>query len=204
MKVKSLVALVLGLFIFSSCNSSDDREEDIATAGEIKTHHFLDARSYTNWIYFSFSKNEIVTVTDAQTDKNWDIAFHRGDVKLNGGKSGKGSGEAINTNKIEWNAVTSAPTSGYVKDEIGKITTAFTGTGITEEDQPFSQILTTWLTVDTSSPPPKYTVHNYVYVVKSASGKYVKLQIYDNKSATNTAGYVSFKYQYNAEGGAAF
>lgn len=204
MKVKSLVALVLGLFIFSSCNSSDDSEEDIATAGEIKTYQVLDARSYTNWVYFSFSKNEIVTVTDVQADKNWDIAFHRGDVKLNGGKSGKGSGEAINTNKIEWNAVTSAPTSGYVKDEIRKITTAFTGTGITEEDQPFSQILTTWLTVDTSSPPPKYTVHNYVYVVKSASGKYVKLQIYDNKSATNTAGYVSFKYQYNAEGGAAF
>ena len=45
MNVKSLVALVLGLFIFSSCNSSDDSEEDIATAGEIKTHQFLDARS---------------------------------------------------------------------------------------------------------------------------------------------------------------
>lgn len=73
MKVKSLVALVLGLFIFSSCNSSDDSEEDIATAGEIKTYQVLDARSYTNWVYFSFSKNEIVTVTDVQADKNWDI-----------------------------------------------------------------------------------------------------------------------------------
>ena len=82
MKVKSLVALVLGLFIFSSCNSSDDSEEDIATAGEIKTYQVLDARSYTNWVYFSFSKNEIVTVTDVQADKNWDIAFHRGDVKF--------------------------------------------------------------------------------------------------------------------------
>lgn len=73
MKVKSLVALVLGLFIFSSFNSSD---EDIATAGEIKTHQFLDARSYTNWVYFSFSKNEIVTVTDVQADKNWDIIVY--------------------------------------------------------------------------------------------------------------------------------
>lgn len=204
MKSKSFFALLLGLLIFSSCSNIDDREEDVATTGEIKTHQFLDARSYTNWIYFSFSKNEIVTIADPQNDNNWDIAFHRGDVKLNGGKSGKASGEGINTNKTEWNAVASAPTSGYVKDDIGKITTAFTGTGIIEEDQPFSQILTTWLTVDISNPPPKYTVHNYVYVVRSASGKYVKLQIYDNKSATNAAGYVSFKYQYSAEGSGAF
>lgn len=203
MKLKSIFALLIGLLIFSSC-SSDNREEDVATAGEIKKYEFLDARSYTDWVYFSFSKGEIVVVTDYKNDTNWDIAFHRGDVRLNGGKSGKGSGEGINTNKTEWNAVTSAPTSGYVKDEIGKITTAFTGTGITEEDQPFSQTLTTWLTVDTSSPPPKYTVHNYVYVIKAANGKFVKLQLYDNKNATNVAGHVSFKYQYNAEGGSAF
>lgn len=204
MKSKSLVALVMGLLIFTSCSDSKDRDDDVATAGEIKTHQFLDARSYANWVYFSFSRNEIVAVDDAQNDANWDIAFHRGDVKLNGGKSGKGSSEAINTAKTEWNAVTSAPTSGYAKDEIGTITTAFTGAGVTEEDQPFSQIVSTWLTVDTSTPPPKYTVHNYVYVLRSASGKYVKLQLYDNKSATNAAGYVSFKYQYNAGGGSAF
>ncbi len=203
MKTKSIIALVIGLFVFSSC-SSNDREEDIATVGEIKKYEFLDAKSYSKWVYFSFSKGAIVNVTDDQNDSNWDIAFHRGDVRLNGGLSGKGSGEAINTNKTEWNAVTSAPTSGYVTDKIGKITTSFTGSGITEEDQPFSQTMSSWLTVDISNPPPKYTVNNYIYVLKTANGKFVKMQIYDHKNATNATGYVSFKYQYNAEGGSAF
>ena len=203
MKTKSIIALVIGLFVFSSC-SSNDREEDIATVGEIKKYEYLDAKSYSKWVYFSFSKGAIVNVTDDQNDSNWDIAFHRGDVRLNGGLSGKGSGEAINTNKTEWNAVTSAPTSGYVTDKIGKITTSFTGSGITEEDQPFSQTMSSWLTVDISNPPPKYTVNNYIYVLKTANGKFVKMQIYDHKNATNATGYVSFKYQYNAEGGSAF
>lgn len=100
MKLKSIFTLLIGFLIFSSC-SSNDREEDVATAGEIEKYEFLDARSYTDWVYFSFSKGEIVTVTDYQNDINWDIAFHRGDVRLNGGKSGKGSGEGINTNKTE-------------------------------------------------------------------------------------------------------
>ena len=90
--------------------------------------------------------------------------------------------------------------SGYVKDETGKITTAFTGTGIEEEEQPFSQTLTTWLTIDTSNPPPKYTYNNWIYVIKTASGKYVKLQIYDYKDAKNNGAYISFKYQYNESG----
>lgn len=204
MKIKTLIfALLTGLFTLNSC-SDDDTQEDASTAGEIKTYEFLDARSYTDWVYFSFSKGEIVTVTDYQNDTSWDIAFHRGDVRLNGGASGIGEAEAINTNKTEWNDITAAPTSGYTADEIGTITTAFTGSGIETEEQPFSQTLATWLTIDVSNPPPVYVVHNYIYVVKSASGKYVKLQLYDNKNETNAAGYVSFKYQHNTEGGTNF
>lgn len=106
----------------------------------------------------------------------------------------------VNTNQKDWSAVTQAPTSGYQQDQIGEITTAFTGSGITTENQPFSQTLSGWLSVDTSNPPPKYTVNGWIYVLKSADGKYVKLLIYDNKNEKNSAGYVSFKYQYNESG----
>jgi hypothetical protein len=42
-------------------------------------------------------------------------------------------------------------------------------------------------------------------VVKAADGNYVKLWIYDNKDERDEkAGYVSFQYQYNADGGTGF
>lgn len=193
--------MLLSILFLAACDK-DDKEP--ALPGEVKDVKFEDVRSYTDWKYFSFSKGEFVTVADYQNDLTWDIAFHRGDVRLNGGASGKGKGEAINTQQTNWNTVTEAPASGYIKDQVGKITTAFTGDGITEEYQPFSQTVTTWLTVDTSNPPPKYTVHNWIYVVKAADGNYVKLWLYDNKDEKNAAGYVSFRYQYNASGSTKF
>lgn len=200
MKKISFLVLLSVLFI-TAC---DKDEKETALPGDVKDIQFIDAKSYTDWVYFSFSKGKVVTVTDYKNDLTWDIAFHRGDVRLNGGESGIGKGEAFNTQKTSWTDVTEAPTSGYIKDQIGKITTAYIGNGITEEDQPFSQTVTTWLTVDTSTPPPVYTVHNYIYVVKDADGDYVKLWLYDNKNERTDAGYVSFRYQYSASGSTNF
>ena len=189
--------LLAGMVLFTSC---EEKEKETLLSGDVKVAEYIDATSYTDWAYFSFEKGEVVEVSDYSNDLSWDIAFHRGDIRLNGGASGKGAGEAINTNQTDWNAITEAPKSGYIKDEVGKITSAFTGTGITEEDQPFSQTLATWLTIDTSNPPPKYTYHEWVYVIKSASGKYVKLQVYDYKDAKNAGAYISFRYQCNTSG----
>ena len=172
--------MMLTIAMMVSCE-----KDEPALPGEVKTVNFIDVSSYTDWHYFSFSKGEFVTVSDYANDLTWDIAFHRGDVRLNGGASGKGQAEALNTNKTEWSAVAEAPTTGYIKDQVGKITIAFLGSSVTEVDQPFSQTLTTWLTVDTSTPPPKYTIHNHIYVLKAADGNYVKLWIKDNKDATN-------------------
>lgn len=187
--------------LLCACNKPGEGGND---GDATKDYKFLDATSYTDWVYFSFEKGAIVEISAPQTDLSWDIAFHRGDVRLNGGASGSGKGEAVNTGKTDWNAVTAAPASGYVKDEIGTVTTAFTGTGIETDEQPFSQTLSGWLTIDTSNPPPKYTYHNYVYVVKSAAGNYVKLQIYDYKDAKNNGAYISFRYQYNGDGSTEF
>ncbi len=200
MKNYGFYILISALFLVSC--SDEHKKDDFQP--EVKDVQFLDVKSYTDWVYFSFVKGEVVSVTDFENDLSWDIAFHRGDVRLNGGASGKGKSEVVNTGVKEWNSVTEAPSGGYIKDQIGKITTAFTGAGTTEEDQPFSQVLTEWLTVDTSNPPPKYILSNWIYVLKAADGNYVKLWLYDNKNEKNEAGYVSFKYQYNSNGSVNF
>lgn len=198
--LKLLLTIASIGLILSSC-SDDDTPQLPGGVNEMK---FVNATSYSEWTYFSFDQGDTIRVTNPATDLSWDIAFHRGDVKLNGGASGKGLAEAINMNTTDWNAVATAPKSGYKKDEVGTITTAFTGVGIETDEQPFSQELATWLTIDTSNPPPVYTYHNWIYVVKTASGKYVKLQIYDYKSAKNAGAYISFKYQYNESGATSF
>ncbi|NDV78962.1 HmuY family protein [Dysgonomonas sp. 511] len=201
-KSKLFLAVLLGILCLSSCSDDDDNEQ---LPGNVNKYEFLNATSYTDWVYFSFEKGKIVDITDPENDLSWDIAFHRGDMRLNGGESGKGKGAAVNTNKTDWNTVTEAPASGYITDKIGTITTAFTGDGIEEAEQSFSQTLATWLTIDTSNPPPVYTYHNWVYVIKTADGKYVKLQVYDYKDEKNSLGaYISFKYQYNESGSTKF
>ena len=40
--------------------------------------------------------------------------------------------------------------------------------------------------------------------MKSATGKPVKLQVYDYKSEKNAGAYISFKYQYNESGATKF
>ncbi|NDV83361.1 HmuY family protein [Bacteroides sp. 51] len=199
--LKSLFIAAFAVLALTSCSDDDDKKQETGTT---KTYLYVDATSYTDWTYFSFDKENVVEVTKPEDDLSWDIAFHRGDIRLNGGESGKGKGAAQNMNTTKWNEVTEAPTSGYVTDKVGKITTAFTGDGITEGDASFSQTLAGWLTIDTSNPPPVYTYHDWIYVIKTAAGKYVKIQITDYKNAKNAGAYISFKYQYNASGATSF
>lgn len=59
---------------------------DVATPGNVLTKT-LDATSTTDWVYFDLANN---TVVDAPDASNWQIAFKRMDVQLNGGDSGSG------------------------------------------------------------------------------------------------------------------
>ncbi len=185
-KMKKTLLLLLFLplaFFATSCDK--DKESDSTTDvvdTEVKDIKFIDVTSYTEWTYFSFSEGKVVEVEDFANSLDWDIAFHRADVRTNGGASGKGKGEALDSGVTDWDKVTAIPTDGFVKDEVGPITIAFTGTGTEEDDQPFS--------------PPVYTLSNSIYIVKSADGKVVKIHFYDNNNEKDKNGAVSFRYQY--------
>ncbi|WP_424656267.1 HmuY family protein [Capnocytophaga granulosa] len=53
-----------------------------------------------------------------------------------------------------------------------------------------------WLTMDykKGSSGPSYTYNNWVYVVKTAAGKYAKVQLTDYKDAKEKTGFITFKY----------
>lgn len=53
-----------------------------------------------------------------------------------------------------------------------------------------------WLTMDYKQTPqgPSYSYNNWVYVVKTATGKYAKIQLTDYKDAKDRTGFITFKY----------
>ena len=61
-----------------------------------------------------------------------------------------------------------------------------------------------WLTMDYkpngNQLAPSYTYNNWVYVVKTAKGEYVKLQVVDYLDAKNKGGHPKFKYVLSSDG----
>ena len=53
-----------------------------------------------------------------------------------------------------------------------------------------------WLTMDykPGAQGPSYSYNNWVYVVKTATGKYAKIQLSDYKNAKDATGFITFKY----------
>ncbi len=198
MKKGVLITFILSVLLITSCKKDevDSSIDEDKKESPIKDIKFLDVSSYTDWVYFSFSEEKVVEIEDYTNSLDWDIAFHRGDIRTNGGTSGIGKAEALDTGLKDWDKVTTIPEDGYKKDEIGIVTIAFTGSGPEEEEQSFSQVLTSWLTIDTSTPPPVYTLTKSIFVIKTADGKYVKALFYDNRDAKNKNGAISFKYEF--------
>jgi len=182
---------------FTAC---EDKEEEPKPVLEVKTVQ-IDARSYPDWVYFSFEKGEVVTVNPASfsSDLNWDIAFHRNDVRLNGGASGKGAGGALKTSAKSLAEITTAPASGYKTDVIKSIMTKFVLPVPVFEDQPASTEIN-WLNVDTSNPPPVYTLFDDVYVVKTAQGKYAKIKFKNYLGDKNETMIITLEYAYQPDG----
>lgn len=120
-----LVTLGLSLSFFTACSSGEDKPETTGTL-EVKSVQ-IDARSYEGWVYFSFESGSEVEIDTENFSESleWDIAFHRNDVRLNCGESGNGLGGAYTTDKTNLSEVFTAPESGYVVDGMKSIMTKF-------------------------------------------------------------------------------
>lgn len=200
MKTKYLLfATFIAVLSLSSCSDSSDDPVEVNPQA-VKTQS-IDARDYSKWVYFSFSKGEVVTVpdNDYQNNLDWDIAFHRNDVRLNGGLSGNGAGAALTAAVSELANVTEAPESGYKEDVTKSILVKFQLPVPLFEDQPASTEID-WMSVDTSTPPPVYTLYNKVFIVKTANGKYAKLKFKSYLSDLNETMVIKFDYVYQADG----
>lgn len=186
MKLKFLVpALLAGLVAFTSCSKDDSKKEEKITLDfsgsevqEVQLDPALD------WKYFSF-KNGQVTPTNPKEDLSWDIAFKAFYVKLNGGTSGKGKAEVLKVDGTDFAKVVESPKTGFVKDTEGELMLG-NFPNLTTEKGSFSALLSGGLTtrtgfvrLDPTKAPKVFVPTNYIYILKTADGTYLKFQVTD-------------------------
>ena len=210
MKLQFLVpAVMAGMMLFSTSCKKDDTP-DAPQASSVKEVKELNASSQTEWTYFSFSEGKQVAVTNPRTSNNWDIAFNRYNVKTNGGTSGIGGVEVVNTGSKDFDAVTQYPGVGYQKDEevttygrpkegqttptviTNSVNKAITGTVESQDPKGFYN----YVRPAQGSNTPHINLTKYVYVLKTTKGEYVKLQITEYTNKKNENGYITFKYDF--------
>lgn len=192
MKKIIYLAPLLAAFLFS-CSKNDENPPLESQSFEV------NSTSSTTWKYFSFEKNDTIVVADPATSNEWDLAFQRYRIRTNSGKSGNGMGAAANSYK--------KGQSGF--DELKVVSD--TSTFVTDNEIQIAvqqgyatyivnPMLYTWFTIEMASQGTQIVPSDYIYIVKTAKGKYAKVWIKSYYSATNVSGYVSFQFKYQPDG----
>ncbi|WP_347027169.1 HmuY family protein, partial [Bacteroides ovatus] len=150
--------------------------------------------------YYSLEKGKEVSVSEESHAENtdWDIAFNRYNVRTNSGASGKGKGGALLTNIKDLAACTTVPQGTFTVDAAYTITAPGTGFPPPTMESTANEVLCKAITF--AGPPPTYTPSDYVFIVRTASGKYAKLKAKSFYDDEGKSGIYSFEYAIQPDG----
>jgi hypothetical protein len=141
----------------------------------------VDASGSGSWRYFDFSRGSVV---ERPGPKDWDIAFRRFQMIVNGGSAFSGDGGVIDLGEVAFDSVTAIPETGYVVAEPGDSVNA---------------ALERWYDYSFTShilePKPR------VYALRTADGRYAKLEIVGYYCVGAQPGCPTFRYVYQGGGG---
>ena len=150
----------------------------------------VNATSEDNFVYYSFMTRDTLDITDAQaqTNTDWDIAFERSVVVLNGGVSGPGNvegadiatvGHADSTDFMAFEDTAAIDQSDWVSDS-------------------YDLLVDDWYSYNPVSHQLDLT--QYVYMMMDAEGGFVKFQVIsmENNGMPPDMGTISIQYIYNA------
>ncbi len=169
----------------------------------------FNVKDRKKWYYYSFDTGLVGTGSANPADgddakwsdrDDWDLAFHNTNVRTNGGTAGKGEAAAIKMSTEKMADVTKAPADGYVVDDTIKIFLAMPPTNPSQDVQhvPGNTEMNGWASFAHSS--LVWTIHKNVFVVKTAKGKYVKMQFVDYLDEDDHGGLMKFDYVYQTDG----
>lgn len=141
----------------------------------------VDARDERRWRWFDFSRGAVVESPDP---REWDLAFRRHDVLVNGGGGFAGEGGAIALEGVTFDSLAAVPESGYLASEAGRDST--------------NPVFEKWYDYGFTSHllEPK----SRVYAIRTADGRYAKLEIVSYYCEGAVSGCLTFRYVYQGSG----
>lgn len=169
-----------------------DKEVDSepASAGSVKNildprYVLINASSEKDWAYFDFSRGSEVKIHDP-TSLEWDLAFRRGKVLTNGGATNKfGAAGAYDLGRVEFDALTEVPEENYTEDSSTRTETE-------------NAALLKWYKYNYLT--HKLTAKKSVYAIRTAKGKYAKVQFLSFYCENKETGCIKMRYVYQENG----
>jgi hypothetical protein len=145
----------------------------------------VDASDAGRWRFFSFAHG---TLLERPAPADWDIAFRRFQVIANGGPGFSGDGGIIDLGSVPFDSVLHAPRDGYVANTVRSDTV--------------NNAIRRWY--DYSFLSHLLAPSSHVYVVRTADGRFAKLQFLGYYCPGARPGCVTFRYVYQGAAGSAW
>ncbi|MFQ5716585.1 MAG: HmuY family protein [Nitrospinales bacterium] len=145
----------------------------------------VNASSEKDWTYFDFSRGKAVDIYDPSS-LEWDLAFRRGKVITNGGATNKfGDAGVKDLGVKDFETVAEVPVDSYVQDASTR----------TETENP---LLKKWYKYNYLT--HKLSAKKNIYAMRTAKGKYAKVQFLSFYCENKETGCIKMRYVYQDNG----
>jgi len=141
----------------------------------------VDATSPEQWRYFSF---HLGSVLESAGPKDWDLAFRRYQVIANGGAEFAGGGGILDLGEASFADVKTVPQTGYQGNDRGL--------------DPRNPAIVSWYRYGFFS--HALTPKRHVWAVRTADGRYAKIEILSYYCPGARPGCLTFRYVYQGDG----
>lgn len=143
----------------------------------------VDAREPERWVFFRFSQGSTVVEPGPS---EWDVAFRRFHIIVNGGSGFPGRGGALALGDVPLEALPELPAEGYV------------GTEETRAEQPRHPVLDGWYRYNFLS--HLLTPRPLTYAVRTADGRYAAFRILSYYCPGAEPACLTIRYSYRGDG----
>ncbi len=142
-----------------------------------------NATDYSTWIYYDFETQSQVYPETPVDSADWDIAFKRYRVKVNGGYHGTGGVIVSAMDDVTLEDVSEAPADNWLSD----------GADTEEDEDPLPQeALSSWYQYDSST--HILTPYERVYALRTVEGAFFKLEFAGYYNQDGASGHPSIRW----------